>query len=131
MSFNRAVVLGRVGKDPVIKHTTDGNQIASFSLATSSFSNRNGEKKEYTEWHNLVCYGRTAELVANYVKKGTQLLAEGSLKTSKYEKDGVERYTTQIVVSSIQLLGGNTVPSEKKEMFVPGPKEYGDSDVPF
>lgn len=131
MSFNRAIVLGRVGKDPVIKHTTDGNQIASFSIATSSFSNRNGERKEYTEWHNAVAYGRTAELVANYVKKGTQLLAEGSLRTSKWEKDGVERYKTEIVVSSIQLLGGNSIPAEKKESFVPGPLEYGDSSIPF
>lgn len=127
--MNKAMILGRLGQDPVVKHTTDGGQVTSFSLATTNTSNRNGEKKESTEWHNCVAFGRTAEIAGQYLKKGSQALVEGSLRTSKYkDKEGNERQSTNIVVNQLTLLGGK---SEAKEQFTPGEKDYGDADVPF
>jgi single-strand DNA-binding protein len=123
------MILGRLGQDPVVKHSTDGSQVTSFSLATTNTSNRNGEKKESTEWHNCVAFGRTAEIAGQYLKKGSQALVEGSLRTSKYkDKEGNERQSTNIVVNQLTLLGGK---SEKQEFVSKGDKDYGDSDVPF
>lgn len=127
--MNKAIILGRLGQDPVVKHQADGGQVTSFSLATTNTSNRNGEKKETTEWHNCVAFGRTAEIAGQYLKKGSQALVEGSLRTSKYkDKEGNERSSTSIVVNQLTLLGGK---SEAKEQFTPGDKDYGDADVPF
>jgi single-strand DNA-binding protein len=127
--LNKVYLYGRLGQDPVVKHTTDGGQVTSFSLATTNTSNRNGEKKESTEWHNCVAFGRTAEIAGQYLKKGSQALIEGSLRTSKYkDKEGNERQSTNIVVNQLTLLGGK---SEAKEQFTPGEKDYGDADVPF
>lgn len=127
--MNKAIILGRLGQDPVVKHQADGGQVTSFSLATTNTSNRNGEKKETTEWHNCVAFGRTAEIAGQYLKKGSQALVEGSLRTSKYkDKEGNERQSTNIVVNQLTLLGGKP----EKEKFVPsGDKDYGDSDIPF
>jgi single-strand DNA-binding protein len=128
-TLNKAMILGRLGQDPVVKHSTDGSQVTSFSLATTNTSNRNGEKKESTEWHNCVAFGRTAEIAGQYLKKGSQALVEGSLRTSKYkDKEGNERQSTNIVVNQLTLLGGK---SEPKEQFQKGDKDYGDSDIPF
>lgn len=127
--MNKVIICGRTGQDPNVKHTTDGGQVTSFSIATTNVANRNGEKKESTEWHNCVAFGRTAEIAGQYVKKGTQLLVEGSLRTSKYkDKEGNERQSTNIVVNQLTLLGGK---SEKQEFASKGDKDYGDSDIPF
>ncbi len=105
--MNKVIICGRTGQDPTVKHTTDGGQVTSFSIATTNVSNRNGEKKESTEWHNCVAFGRTAEIAGQYVKKGTQVLIEGSLRTNKYkDKEGNDRQTTNIVVAQLTLLGG-------------------------
>jgi single-strand DNA-binding protein len=128
-TLNKVIICGRTGQDPNVKHTTDGGQVTSFSIATTNVANRNGEKKESTEWHNCVAFGRTAEIAGQYVKKGTQLLVEGSLRTSKYkDKEGNERQSTNIVVNQLTLLGGK---SEKQEFVSKGDKDYGDSDIPF
>jgi len=125
--LNKAIICGRVGQDPNVKHTTDGGQVTSFSIATTNVVNRNGEKKESTEWHNCVAFGRTAEIAGQYVKKGTQVLVEGSLRTNKYQdKEGNERQSTNIVVNQLTLLGGKSEKFESK-----GDKDYGDSDIPF
>jgi len=127
--LNKVIICGRTGQDPNVKHTTDGGQVTSFSIATTNVSNRNGEKKESTEWHNCVAFGRTAEIAGQYVKKGTQVLIEGSLRTSKYkDKEGNDRQSTNIVVAQLTLLGGK---SEKQEFVSKGDQDYGDSDVPF
>lgn len=127
--MNKAIILGRLGQDPVVKHQADGGQVTSFSLATTNTSNRNGEKKETTEWHNCVAFGRTAEIAGQYLKKGSQALVEGSLRTSKYkDKEGNERQSTNIVVNQLTLLGGKP---EKEKFVSSGDKDYGDSDVPF
>lgn len=127
--MNKAIILGRLGKDPVVKHQADGGQVTSFSLATTNTSNLNGEKKETTEWHNCVAFGRTAEIAGQYLKKGSQALIEGSLRTSKYkDKEGNERQSTNIVVNQLTLLGGKP---EKEKFASSGDKDYGDSDIPF
>ena len=127
--MNKVIICGRTGQDPNVKHTTDGGQVTSFSIATTNVANRNGEKKETTEWHNCVAFGRTAEIAGQYLKKGSQALVEGSLRTSKYkDKEGNERQSTNIVVNQLTLLGGK---SEKQEFVSKADKDYGDSDVPF
>ena len=127
--MNKVIICGRTGQDPNVKHTTDGGQVTSFSIATTNVANRNGEKKESTEWHNCVAFGRTAEIAGQYLKKGSQALVEGSLRTSKYkDKEGNERQSTNIVVNQLTLLGGK---SEKQEFVSKGDKDYGDSDIPF
>lgn len=104
---NKVILVGRVGKDPEVKNLTSGNIVANFSLATSeTFKDKNtGEKKETTEWHNLVLWGKTAELAGKYVHKGDQLYVEGKITTRSWEKDGIKRYTTEIVVNAMQFLG--------------------------
>lgn len=104
MSVNRVSLLGRVGKQPEIKQVGD-NKVANFSLATSEkFKDRNGEKVENTEWHNIVFWGKQAELIEQYVNKGDELYIEGSIKTETYEKDGEKRYAVKIKGSSITFV---------------------------
>lgn len=102
MSLNKVTLIGSVGKDPDIRKTQDGKLIASFSLATSeSWKDKSsGERKQNTEWHRIVIFGQLAEIVEKYVKKGSKLYLEGSLKTREWtdKKDGVKKYTTEIVL---------------------------------
>lgn len=111
MSVNKVIILGNCGNDPEIKQSQNGEHIANFSIATSENwkDKSTGEKKEKTEWHKVVAFGALAGIVKNYVKKGTKLYIEGQLQTRKWtDKDGVEKYTTEIVLkgfnSNLQLL---------------------------
>lgn len=125
--MNKVFLLGRIGNDPEVKYMADGSQVASFSLATSSVSNRNGEKKETTEWHRCAAFGRTAEIAGQYAKKGTQVLIVGAIKTTKYkDKDGQERTSTGITVNELTLLGK---PVEKKPYGSTNDPES--EDIPF
>lgn len=105
MSVNKIFLIGNVGKDPEVKEITSG-QMARFSLATSEkYKNNKGELVETTEWHRIVCFGKTAEVVAEYVKKGTTLFVEGKIKYTKYTgADGIEKYSTDIQATMIQML---------------------------
>lgn len=108
-SVNKVILVGNLGRDPEVRYMPDGGAIVNMSLATtSSWKDRNsGEKKEETEWHRVVLYNRLAEIAGEYCKKGRSVYVEGRLKTRKWtDKDGVERYTTEIVGDSLQLLGG-------------------------
>lgn len=108
-SLNKATIIGNLGRDPEVRFTADGKPIANFSIATTDKwkDKSTGEQKEATEWHRCVAYDRLAEIVQQYVKKGSSIYVEGSLKTRKWsDKDGIERYTTEITVQSLQLLGG-------------------------
>ena len=92
MSVNKVILLGRVGKEPEIRQVGD-NKVANFSIATSEkFKDKAGNKVENTEWHNVVFWGKQAELIEQYVHKGDELYIEGSIKTETYEKDGEKRY---------------------------------------
>lgn len=109
-SVNKVFLLGNVGKDPEIKSTAGGTLVANLSLATSErFKDRSGEPQERTEWHNLVAYARGAEIVRDYVKKGSKLHVEGRLNTRSWDdKDsGKKAYRTEIVVVDISLLSGS------------------------
>lgn len=122
--MNKVFILGRLGQDPVVKHMTDGSQVVNFSLATTTVTNRNGEKKEHTEWHNCAAFGRTAEIAGKYLKKGSQAMVEGSLRTTKYkDKEGNERSATGIVVNQLTLLGK---PAEGQAK-----TQEPDDDLPF
>lgn len=105
---NRVTLLGRTGKDPEVRNLESGNTVATISIATSEKykDKTTGEKKEKTEWHNLVFWGKLAEVVAKYVHKGDLLFVEGKMTTRSWEKDGVKRYTTEVVVNDLKMLSG-------------------------
>lgn len=108
-SVNKVVLLGNVGKDPEMRYMASGQPVASISIATTSKrKDRNtGETVEDTQWHRVVFYERLAEVVGQYVKKGSPIYIEGRLKYGKYtDQSGVERYTTDIIATELQLLGG-------------------------
>ena len=105
---NKVILLGNVGRDPEVRYTQSGTAVANFSLATSEvYGGRDGgERKEQTEWHNIVCWGRQAEIAGQYVKKGRQLYVEGRLQTRDWvDPQGVKHYKTEIVCRTFQLLG--------------------------
>ena len=107
MSVNKVILVGNVGKDPEVKHLENDLSFAKFPLATSErFKTKSGEKAERTEWHNVVVWRGLAKVVEDYVKKGTQLYIEGRIQTRKYQdKDGNDRYITEIVGDNLQMLG--------------------------
>ena len=107
MSLNKVLLIGNVGKDPEIRHLESGTSVASFTLATSErYRDRGGELRENTEWHNIVAWRQLADLAANYIKKGTQIFVEGTIRTRSWDdQTGAKRYTTEIMANSIQLLG--------------------------
>jgi single-strand DNA-binding protein len=106
---NKAFLLGHVGKDPEIRSTTGGTLVAASSLATSDRQkDQQGNWQDKTEWHNIIAFGRTAEVVRDYVKKGTQLLIEGKIQTRSWDdrESGQRKYRTEIIVAQLTLLGG-------------------------
>ena len=108
-SVNKVIVLGNLGKDPEVRYTPNGSAVCNLRIATTRNwkSKDSGEKMEETEWHSVVLYDRQAEIAGEYLKKGRPVYIEGRLKTRKWtDKEGVEKYTTEIVADSMQLLGG-------------------------
>jgi single-strand DNA-binding protein len=107
-SINKVILIGNLGRDPEVKYAPSGSAIANVTIATSrQWKNKDtGEKQEETEWHRVVFYDRLAEIVGEYLKKGRPVYVEGRLKTRKWtDKDGVEKYTTEIVAEQMQMLG--------------------------
>lgn len=138
-SINKATLIGRVGKDPELRKTSSGTSIANMSLATSETwkDKQIGEKKEATEWHRIVFYDRLAEVAAEYAKKGAMIYVEGAIKTRKWtDKDGVEKYTTEIQARELKLLSR---PSGDSAAPAPAPRPQQraaqsggfDDDIPF
>ena len=107
MSLNKVMLIGNVGKTPEIKNFDNGNKVAVFTLATTErYSDRNGDRHEQTEWHNVSVFGPLAEFVEKYVNVGRNIYVEGKLRTRSYEtKSGERRYTTEIIASTVELLG--------------------------
>lgn len=109
---NRVTILGNLGNDPEVKHTNSGSAIANLTVATSESWNdkATGEKKEITEWHRVVLFGKLAEIAGEYLRKGSQVYIEGQLRTRKWtDNAGVDKYTTEVVVNvggTMQMLGG-------------------------
>lgn len=107
-SFQQVTILGNVGRDPEVKYSANGNAIANVAIATTrKWKDSEGERKEETEWHRVTFFGRSAEIVGEYVKKGNPLFVTGYLKTRKWEKDGVERYSTEVIAENFQLMARN------------------------
>ncbi len=105
---NKVIILGRLGADPDLRSSPSGVTTCRLSIATNrNWTDKSGEKKEETEWHRVVFFGRAAEVLDQYLKKGQQLYVEGRLKTSKYEKDGVERYSTDIIGETFNFISGS------------------------
>ena len=108
MSVNKVILLGRVGKDPDVRYVAQNQPVASFTLATTdrAYTNANGvQVPERTEWHNIVMWGKNAEVAERYIRKGTQIYLEGRLRTRAWEdRNQVKRYTTEIYVDSFELL---------------------------
>jgi single-strand DNA-binding protein len=107
-SVNKVIILGNLGRDPETRYTTGGDAVTNLRIATSEqWKDKNGEKQEKTEWHQVVLFGRQAEIAGEYLKKGRSVYIEGRLQTRKYtDKEGVEKYSTEVVADRMQLLGG-------------------------
>jgi len=108
-SVNKVILLGNVGKDPEIRSTSGGTMVANFTLATSDRQkDPQGNWQDRTEWHNLVAFGRTAEIIRDYVKKGSKLFVEGKIQTRSWDdkETGAKRYRTEIIVNDLSLLSG-------------------------
>lgn len=122
LGINKITLLGHVGKDPEVRYMPDGRGVANVSLATSERwkDRQTGEKKEATEWHNLVFYEPLAEVVNDYVRKGAPLYVEGKVRTRKWQdKEGRDRYTTEVIVSELRLLGDS--PDRQQAAAQPAP----------
>jgi single-strand DNA-binding protein len=146
-SLNKVLLIGRLGKDPEIRYTTDGSPVANFSLATSDFwMDKNGTRQERTEWHNIVAWRKLAELSKRYLTKGRQVYVEGRLRTREWDdRDGNKRRTVEVIASQLVLLGSrpegmeaggasaprvNRTPAESDEA-LGDPPPIGDDDIPF
>lgn len=145
MTMNKVQLIGNLGADPEIRHSADGKAIATLRLATSKKwkDKTTGQPVEHTEWHRCKAFGRTAEIAGEYLAKGRQVYVEGELRTEKYtDKDGVERYSTDIIIQDLKLLGsrggggdGASVPAPASAPAPASrpqdPDPFGDSDDPL
>jgi single-strand DNA-binding protein len=152
-SVNKVILVGNLGRDPETRYSTDGGAITNVSIATTDTwkDKGSGEKQERTEWHRVVFFNRLAEIAGEYLKKGSQVYIEGALRTRKWtDKEGAEKYTTEIVADRMQMLGGrqgagDRMPSEPRETAMAseprgggggarkpaGKFEEMDDDIPF
>ncbi len=107
-SVNKVILMGNLGRDPEVRYLPSGDPVANITIATSSrYKGKTGEMVEETEWHRVTFFGRLAEIASQYLKKGNPVYVEGRIKTRKYtDKDGIEKYATDIIASEMQLLGG-------------------------
>src|SRR5690348_11065844 len=108
MSVNKAILVGRLGRDPETRYTTGGQAVANFSLATDySYKDRNGERQKKTEWHKIVAWRKLAEICQQYLKKGSLVYIEGRIETREWQdKEGQKRYSTEIIADEMRMLGG-------------------------
>ena len=106
--INKVILVGNLGNDPEVRYAQSGSAITTISVATSeSWKDKDGNQQERTEWHRVKAFGRLAEIMGEYLKKGRQVYIEGSLRTEKYtDKNGVEKYSTDIIADEMQMLGG-------------------------
>ena len=105
-SLNRVILIGNLGRDPETRYLPNGDAVANISVATTeSWKDKSGEKQEKTEWHRVTLYRRLGEIAGEYLKKGSQVYIEGRIEYREYEKDGVKRYSTDIIASEMKMLG--------------------------
>ena len=138
-SVNKVILVGNLGKDPELRYTPGGQAVCDLRIATTdSFTGRDGEKKESTEWHTVVVWGKQAENCKEYLSKGRQIYIEGRLQTRSWEdRDGKKRYTTEVVAEVVQFLGGGAGRGAAAGDQPPAPEdrdappELSDDDIPF
>lgn len=137
---NKALIIGSVGKDPEVRATADGNCIVNLSVATSeSYKDKGGNKVENTEWHRVSAFGKLAEIIRDYVVKGSKVYIEGKIKTRSYDKEGTKVYVTEIVANELQMLDSKCESSQsgykrmdgKPELQQQQAPQFDDSDIPF
>ncbi len=138
---NKAIIIGRLGRDPELRRTANGTAVANFSIATDeSWNTRDGEKQTKTEWHNIVVWSRLAEICAEYLQKGKLVYIEGRLQTREWEdRDGNKRRTTEIVANEMKMLSGKNETYDREPVAVGEgaggghPMDTGitDDDIPF
>lgn len=142
---NKVILVGNLGKDPEVRYMPSGGAVANCTLATSESwkDKQSGEQQERTEWHNVVFYNRLAEVVGEYLKKGSQIYVEGSIRTRKWQdkNTGTDRYTTEIIASEMQMLGSkgggasasyeDSGPKSSGKSQPSGPPDDFDDDIPF
>jgi single-strand DNA-binding protein len=137
-SVNKVILIGNLGRDPEVRYTSNGTAVANFTMATTDrWNDPSGEKKERTEWHRIVVWGRQAETAGEYLRKGRQVYVEGSLQTREWtDRDGNKRYTTEVRARSFQMLGRPEdrpapVPAGGSEAAGDADAGYNEDDIPF
>lgn len=134
-SVNKVIVLGNLGKDPEVRHLPNGDAVCNFSLATTeSWKDKDGNKQDKTEWHNVVIFRKLAEIAGKYLKKGRPVYIEGRLQTRKWQdKEGKDRYTTEIVADQMQMLGSRDEAKEVTKTSEAPKTNFDDmaDDIPF
>ena len=124
-SLNKVTLIGNLGADPEVRNFEGGTVAATIRVATTEkYKTKDGQVKEETEWHRIEFWGKLAEIVEKYLKKGDSVYVEGKIKTEEYEKDGIKRYSTKIRAIQMQMLG-------KRSEAAPAPEIQGDEDLPF
>ena len=147
MSVNKVILVGRLGKDPEVRYASSGVAVCNFTMATNrTYKDKQGERKDETEWHRVAAFARTAEICGEYLKKGSQIYIEGRLQTRKWQdKDGNDRWSTEVVTDTMRMLdsrGGDSgggaqrnsssqASSGNNDPYQPLPGDIPDSDVPF
>jgi single-strand DNA-binding protein len=132
---NKAILVGTLGKDPEQRYMPNGNAVCNISVATSEQwkDKQTGEKQERTEWHRVSMFGKLAEIAGEYLRKGSQVYLEGKIQTRKWQdKEGKDRYSTEIVADTMQMLGGKRDERPATSaVSSPLPDEFADSEIPF
>ena len=137
---NKVILVGNLGADPEMRYTPAGAGVCELRLATNeSWNDRNGQRQDRTEWHRIVVWGKRAEVVSKYLRKGRQVYVEGRIRTRSWDdKEGNKRYTTEIIANDVQFLGGNNARGENTDSAPPAEPDYGsgyggsaDDEIPF
>mgnify|MGYP000928415663 CR=1 FL=1 len=130
--LNKVILIGRLGRDPETRYMPNGEAVCNFSVATSEkYTDKNGQRQEATEWHNVTMYRKLAEIAGQYLKQGSQVYIEGKIKSRKYtDKNGVERTAYDIIANELKMLGGNTQTPAQKPQPAQAQDDISD-DVPF
>jgi single-strand DNA-binding protein len=139
-SVNKVILVGNLGRDPELRYTTSGTPVANFTMATTDrWTDPSGEKKERTEWHRIVVWGKQAEIVGEYLRKGRQVYIEGSLQTREWtDREGAKRYTTEVRAMRVQMLGrprdrdaGSADGGGDNQQVAEPERSFDDDDIPF
>jgi len=133
MSVNRVILVGHLGKDPEVKYMANETAVCNFSIATNrSYKDKAGERVEQVEWHNITFFGKQAEVIKEYLKKGNQIYIEGRIQTTQSEKDGQTRYFTNIIGEKFSFIGGkndsSNTSSSSNEEFNQEPSKVSESE---